>query len=61
MCLETNSFASEIESKMGDSSHLDLSMNLKCMTISDSIEAQSKDKIVGDIIKMCKAQRIAER
>ena len=52
---ETESFVSEVESKLGDSSCLavneDSSLNSKCMTMSDWIEAQSKDKIVGDIIK----------
>ena len=36
----------------------DSALNLKCMTTSDSIEAQSKDKIVGDIIKMYKAKEL---
>ena len=50
-CPETESFPSETESKLGDSSHLDPLLNPKCVTVSDWIEAQSKDKIVGDIIK----------
>ena len=60
--LETESFASEMESKLGDFSWLgdnkDPSFNLKCMTTSDWIQAQSKDKIVGDIIKMYKAKEL---
>ena len=53
---ETDSFASETESKPGNSSHPDLALNPKCMTTSDWIEAQSKEKIVGNIIKMYKAK-----
>ena len=56
--LETDSFASETESKLGNSSHLDAALNPKCMTTSDWIEAQSKDKIAGDIIKMYKAKEL---
>ena len=55
---ETDSCASETESKLGNSSHLYPALNLKCMTTSDWIEAQSKDKIVGDIIKMYKAKEL---
>ena len=57
-CPETESFVSETESKLGDSSHLDPSLNLKCMIMSDWIEAQSKDKIFGDIIKMYRAKEL---
>ena len=61
-CPETKSVVSEMESKLGDSSHLgvneDPSLNLKCMTTSDWIEAQSKDKIVGNIIKLYKAKEL---
>ena len=53
---------SEAESKLGDSSCLavndDSSLNPKCMTTSDWIEAQSEDKIVGDIIKLYKAKEL---
>ena len=46
----------------GNSSHPkamdDPALNPKCMTTSDWIEAQSKDKIVGDIIKMYKAKEL---
>ena len=38
-CPEVELFASETESKPGDSSHPDPSLNLKCMTLSDWIEA----------------------
>ena len=57
-CPETDSFVSGTESKLGDSSHLDPALNLKSMTTSDWIEAQSKDKIVGVIIKMFKAKEL---
>ena len=53
---ETDSFSSETESKLGNSSHLDPALNPKRMSTSDWREAQSKDKIVGDIIKMYKAK-----
>ena len=60
--LETESCVSERESKLGDFSHLkamdDPALNLKCMTTSYWVEAQSKDKIVGDIIKMYKAKEL---
>ena len=63
--LETESFVSETESKPGDSSCLgvneDPSLKLKCMTMSDWIEAQSKDKTVGDIIKLYKANELQYR
>ena len=57
-CLETDSFPSETESKLGDSSYPDPSLNRKCMTTLDWIEAKSKDKIVGDIIKMYKTKKL---
>ena len=51
---ETKLFVSETESKPDDSSHVgvdeDLSLNPKCMTTSDWVEAQSRDKNVGEII-----------
>ena len=50
--LETDLFASETESKLGNSSHWDPALNPKSMTTSYWIEAQSK--IVGDIIKCIK-------
>ena len=60
--LETESFILETESKLDDFSHLivdeDPSLNPKCMTTSDWIEAQSKDKIVGKIIRMVKAKEL---
>ena len=43
---------------MGNFSSQELALNPKCMTTSDWIEAQSKDKIVGDIIKMYKAKEL---
>ena len=62
-CLETESCVLETESKLGDSSHLkspmdDPALNPKCMTTSDWIEVQCKDKIVGDIIKIYKAKEL---
>ena len=56
--LETDSFASEIESKMGDFDHPDLSFNPQCMTPSDWMKTQAVDKIIGDIIKMYKAKEL---
>ena len=53
-CLEAESFATETELKPGE----DPSLNPKCMTTSDWIEAQTKDNIVGNIIKMYKAKRL---
>ena len=55
---ETNSFASETESKQGNSSCLGPALIPKCVTTSDWIETQSKDKIVADIIKMYKAKEL---
>ena len=61
-CLETESCASETESELGDSHHAratdDSALHPNRMTASDWIEAQSKDKIVGDIIKMYKAKEL---
>ena len=63
-CLETELFASETESKPDDSSHLgvneDLSLNPKCMTTSDQVEAQSRDKNVGEIICLFKAKELQD-
>ena len=36
----------------------DLSLNPKCMTKADWIEAQSQDKIIGKIIQMLKAKEL---
>ena len=55
---ETDSFTSETESKPGNSSCLDPALNLKCMTTSDWIEAQSKEKTAGNIIKMYEAKEL---
>ena len=61
-CPEAESCVVETESKLGNSSCPratdDPALNLKCMTTSDWIEAQSKDKIVGDIIKMYKTKEL---
>ena len=61
-CPETESCVSETESKLGNSSHPramdNPALNPKCMTTSDWIMAQSKDKIVGDIIKMYKVKEL---
>ena len=61
-CPETKSFVTETESKLNDSSCLvvdeDLSLNPKCMTKADWIEAQSQDKIIDKIIWMLKAKEL---
>ena len=61
-CLETKSFITETESKPDDSSHPvvdeDLSLNPKYVTRADWIEAQSQDKIIGEIIQMLKAKEL---
>ena len=61
-CLETKSFITETESKPDDSSHPvvdeDLSLNPKCMTRADWMEAQCQDKIIGKIIWMLKAKEL---
>ena len=63
--LETELFVSETESKLDDSSHLgvdeDLPLNPKCMTISDWMEAQSRDKNVGEIICLFKAKELQDQ
>ena len=43
---------------MGDFGHLDLSLNLQCMTTSDWMKTQAEDKIIGDIIKMYKSKEL---
>ena len=43
---------------MGNSSHPELVLNPNCMTTLDWIEAQSNDRIVGDIIKMYKTKEL---
>ena len=55
---DAESFTSETESKLGDSSHPDPSLNPKCMTMSDWIETQSKDKIGGNSIQTYKAKEL---
>ena len=57
-CLEAASFALQ----MDDSSHLrkdqDPSMNPRCMTILDWVEAQSKDKTIGKVIHLYKSKEL---
>ena len=54
--LEAASFASKTVSKLDDSSCLgvnsDPPLNPKCMAKLDLVEAQSKDKNIGDIIHL---------
>ena len=57
-CLETNSFASEKESKRGHFGQPDLSWNLQCMTASDWMKAQAEENIIGDIIQKYKAKEL---
>ena len=53
-CLDAESLASKTVSKPDDFSHLgddqDPSLNPRCMTTLDWVEAQSKDKTIGKII-----------
>ena len=60
--LETKLSITKTESKPDNSSHLlvdeDLSLNSKCMTRADWIEAQYQDKIIGKIIWMLKAEEL---
>ena len=59
-CLEDESVALKTVFKLDDSSHpeddLDPSLNLRCMTTLDWVEAQSKDKTIGKIICLFKAK-----
>ena len=59
-CLEAESVALETVSEMDDSSHPkvdnDPPLNPKCMTTSDWVEAQSRDKNIGEIIHLFKAK-----
>ena len=65
MCLKTELFVSETESKLDNSSHLgvdeNLSLNPKCMTTSDWVEAQSRDKNVREIICLFKARELQDQ
>ena len=62
MCLEAESSASKTVSKPDNSSHLgadsDPTLNQKCMTTSDWVEAQSKDKKIGEIIHLFQAKEL---
>ena len=58
-CLETETCVSETESKLdqlqsSEEPQTILALNPKCMTALDWIEAQSKDKIVGESLKCIK-------
>ena len=59
---ESDSSVSKTVSKLNDSSHLevdtDLPLNPKCMTTLDWVEAQSKDKTIGEIIQLLKAKEL---
>ena len=61
-CMEAESFASKRVSKLDDSSHLgvdqDPSLNPRCMTTLDLVEAQSKDKTIGKVILLFKAKQL---
>ena len=61
--LETELLVSETESKL-DSSHPgvdeDLSLNPKCMTTSDWVEAQSRDRNVREIIHLFKVKELQD-
>ena len=60
--LETESSTSETRPKLDDSSHLgvneDPSLNPRSMTTSDWVGAQTKDKIVGEVIHLFKAKTL---
>ena len=60
-CSEAESFT-ETVSKPDDPSHLgndqDPSLNPRCMTTLDWVEAQSKDKTLGEIIHLFKSKEL---
>ena len=64
-CPETELFVSETESKPDNSSHLgadeDLSLSPKCMTTSDWVEAQSRDKNVREIIHLFIVKKLQDQ
>ena len=61
-CLEAESSALETVSRPDDSSHLgadnDPPLNSKCMTTLEWVEAQSKDKDIGEIIYLFKVKEL---
>ena len=61
---ETELFISQTESKPDDSTHPiadeNLSLNPKCMTTSDWMEAQSRDKNVREIIHLLKVKELQD-
>ena len=60
--LEAEMSALKTVSKPDDSNHLgvynDSPLNPKCMTTSDWVEAQSKDKTIGEIIQLFKVKEL---
>ena len=40
------------------SRQLEKKLNPKCMTIQDWVEAQSKDKIIGEIVHLLKSKKL---
>ena len=64
-CPETKLFILETESKPNNFSHPgvdeDLSLNPKCMTTSDWVEAQSRDKNVREIICLFKVKELQDQ
>ena len=60
--LESEPSVSKTVSKLDDSSHpgvdSDFPLNPKCMTTLDWIETQSKDKTIGEIIRLFKAKEL---
>ena len=61
-CLEAESSISRTVSKPDDSSHLGADnnppLNPKCMTTLDWVQAQSKDKTIGEIIQLFKPKEL---
>ena len=61
-CAEDELVALKTVSKLDDSCHLeddlDPSLNPRCMTTLDWVEAQSKDKTIGKIIHLFKAKEL---
>ena len=64
-CLETELFTWETDSTLEDPGHLgvdeDLSLNPKCMTTSNWVEAQCRDKSVGEIICLFKVKELQDQ
>ena len=62
--MQMKSFPWETESTLDDHGHLgvdeDLSLNPKCMTTSNWVKAQFRDKNVGEIIHLFKVKELQE-